>query len=174
MADDRSDDTNEAMGGTRWVSYAELAKLRGITKASATRLAMRRAWDRQPGNDGLARVAVPIAALKPDTDDAHDAIHDATQDDRGAIGHDDGDANLSVIKALEAHVESLRDRLVAADSEAKALRDRLSETERDREALRQDREDARVRTATAEGEAKALREALGEAQRPFWHRWIGR
>lgn len=170
MADDRGDVPGDTGDGTRWMSYAELAKLRGISKASATRLAFRRGWPRQSGNDGMARVAVPLTALRPDTDATHDEPSDIT----GDIPHDDMGVNPNVIKALEAHVDSLRGRLAAADGEAKALRDSLSEIERDRDALRQDREEARVRTATAEGEAKALREALREAQRPFWHRWIGR
>ena len=54
------DDTG---GETRWLSYGELAKARGISKASATRLAFRRKWPRQVSNDGGARVAVPVTEL---------------------------------------------------------------------------------------------------------------
>jgi hypothetical protein len=42
------------------MTYAELGQLRGINTASAKRLASRRKWRRQPGNDGTARVAVPV------------------------------------------------------------------------------------------------------------------
>ena len=47
----------------RWLGYAELAELRGISKASATRMAFRYRWRRQEGNDGTARVFVPLSAL---------------------------------------------------------------------------------------------------------------
>ena len=47
----------------RWLGYSELAELRGISKASATRMAFRYRWRRQEGNDGTARVFVPLSAL---------------------------------------------------------------------------------------------------------------
>lgn len=49
----------------RWLSYEELGRLRGISTASATRLAFRRRWRRQKGNDGTARVAVPVSEIAP-------------------------------------------------------------------------------------------------------------
>jgi hypothetical protein len=56
-----------AMDGTsedgRWLTYAELAELRGISKASATRMSFRHKWRRQAGNDGTVRVLVPPSAL---------------------------------------------------------------------------------------------------------------
>ena len=47
----------------RWLGYVDLAELRGISKASATRMAFRYGWRRQEGNDGTARVFVPLSAL---------------------------------------------------------------------------------------------------------------
>ena len=41
------------------MTYAELADARGISKASAERLARRKKWPRVLGNDGIARVIVP-------------------------------------------------------------------------------------------------------------------
>jgi hypothetical protein len=52
MGDDPGD-------GPRLMTYAEIAQERGITKASAKKLAIRNGWRRQAGNDGLARVRVP-------------------------------------------------------------------------------------------------------------------
>jgi hypothetical protein len=54
-----SDDMDGVGGDVRWMTYAELGRVRGISTASATRLAFRRKWQRQAGNDGTARVAVP-------------------------------------------------------------------------------------------------------------------
>jgi septal ring factor EnvC (AmiA/AmiB activator) len=88
MDDDRS--------GIRWMSYAELAETRGISRASATRLAFRRKWDRQGSNDKTARVAVPISEISPKRPDTHDDI--LTTGD--AISHD----NTRFISALEAQI----------------------------------------------------------------------
>ena len=55
----------------RWLSYAELAELRGITRKAAIRLTQRDQWRRQPGNDGATRVFVPgdIASRQTPRDD---------------------------------------------------------------------------------------------------------
>ena len=45
----------------RWMTYAELAEVRGIDRHSAIRLARRNRWKRRPVGDGspLAQVLVP-------------------------------------------------------------------------------------------------------------------
>jgi hypothetical protein len=53
----------------RRLTYAELAAVRGISRASAERLARRKRWPRQVGNDGIARVIVPLAAVDGGTPD---------------------------------------------------------------------------------------------------------
>jgi len=53
-----------AADDTRSLTYAELGKARGISAASAKRLALRHGWHKEPGNDGLARVRVPVMALE--------------------------------------------------------------------------------------------------------------
>ena len=45
---------------TRRMTYAELGSARGISAKSAERLVQRRRWPRQIGNDGIARVLVPL------------------------------------------------------------------------------------------------------------------
>jgi hypothetical protein len=59
-----SDITLAIGDGARRMTYAELAQARGISLASARRLARRHAWGRQVGNDGVARVTVPLPALQ--------------------------------------------------------------------------------------------------------------
>jgi hypothetical protein len=49
--------------GVRRLTYAELADARGISKASAERLARRKGWARVLGNDGVVRVVVPPDAV---------------------------------------------------------------------------------------------------------------
>src|SRR6516162_11397958 len=60
-----SDNISLAVGdGTRRMTYAELAEARGISLASARRLARRHRWAWQAGNDGVVRVTVPLPALQ--------------------------------------------------------------------------------------------------------------
>jgi hypothetical protein len=44
----------------RWMTYGELGRIRGIGRESAVKLAQRKRWRRIPGNDGIARVLVPL------------------------------------------------------------------------------------------------------------------
>src|SRR3954470_9357148 len=48
---------------TRSLSYDELADMLGIERESARHLAFRRRWRRTKGNDGKARVEVPLEDL---------------------------------------------------------------------------------------------------------------
>src|SRR3954469_3832177 len=48
---------------TRALSYDESADILGIERESARHLAFRRRWRRTKGNDGKARVDVPLKAL---------------------------------------------------------------------------------------------------------------
>jgi len=58
-------DISLAVGdGTRRMTYAELAAVRGTSQPSAERLARRRGWPRQVGNDGVVRVLVPLSEAR--------------------------------------------------------------------------------------------------------------
>jgi hypothetical protein len=87
-------------GDVRWMTYAELGRARGISTASATRLAFRRKWRRQGGNDGIARVAVPVGEDQSKRDDRDDDRSDVT--------------------ALELAVSSLTDARQQAEKRAEA------------------------------------------------------
>ena len=88
--------------GTRWLSYAELADARRISKRSAIRLTFRHRWQRQKGNDGTVRVAVPMSELERRSDTS--AL--MNNDDVYADAH----ADAGTIRALEAVVSELRER----------------------------------------------------------------
>lgn len=51
------------MSDVKWMTYAELAEALGIGGDSARNLVRRKRWGRQAGNDGLARVGVPVEYL---------------------------------------------------------------------------------------------------------------
>jgi hypothetical protein len=65
----RDEITGDATGDTTsditWMSYAELGRARGISAASAKRLAMRRRWRCRQANDGTSRVAIPVTKTVP-------------------------------------------------------------------------------------------------------------
>ena len=47
----------------RWLSYAELARAKAISKRAAIRLASRHGWQHRPDNRGPVRVGVPASVL---------------------------------------------------------------------------------------------------------------
>jgi hypothetical protein len=90
-------------------TYAELAEALKITPASANKLARRKRWPRVPGNDGKARVSVPEEALV-----RRDSPPDSPLDVPPVSPQVSPLDNL--IKALEAHVETLKAQLAAAEA----------------------------------------------------------
>jgi hypothetical protein len=164
---------------TVWLTYAELGIARGTNAAAAKRLAMRRRWRRQAGNDGTTRVSVPVSEVrhwKGDTS-AH------TRVDAGVNTGDDTEVNTSVIKALEAAVASLTDRSTAAETRAdraeiraESVEKRANEAERalseerrraDRlelthDRLETERDAAEARSTQAVADAQAAQQAAEE------------
>jgi hypothetical protein len=100
----------------RWMTLAELAAARRISKASAARLVRRRKWRRQADNEGRVRVLVPSVAM-------------SEADDRPDIRA----GEITVISALTEAVMTLREQLTAAHGRAERL-----EAERDGERRRAD------------------------------------
>src|SRR5689334_8994058 len=47
----------------RWISFADLAARRGISRASASKLVRRHGWRRQTDNQGRVLILVPAEAL---------------------------------------------------------------------------------------------------------------
>ena len=67
MADSHTDRQADNDAG-RWMSYAQLAEIRGISKKAAQRLTLRHQWRRQPANDGGVLIWVPDDAGPPEAD----------------------------------------------------------------------------------------------------------
>ena len=133
---------------SRWLTYAELGQVRGISTASATRLAFRRKWRRQPGNDGIVRVAVPAGEDQPRSDKPHDDMGD----DRADI--------MRLVSALEAAIATAREREQTDAATITGLREQLAEAiERAKTTeARAERTDAALTGERAK--ADALRERL--------------
>lgn len=107
------------MGDTIALPYDELAARLGITPASARNRVRRRGWHRTRGNDGRARVHVPLDMLPPDGDtDAPLTVPTCAPTDERIASPSDG-ASLST--------DAVRDELVArvrAEAELEAVRER--------------------------------------------------
>jgi hypothetical protein len=57
--DTKTDSATDSSDGSRWLTYGELAEIRGIDKRSVVKLAGRHRWRRQKDNQGYTRVLVP-------------------------------------------------------------------------------------------------------------------
>lgn len=95
--------------GGRWMTKAELARVRPIALGSADRLIRRQGWRRQPGNDGRVRVLVPDDWLQIDPNDR------PTNDPRAKPT--DGLMPQALAALEDAHA-TLREQLTAANLRA--------------------------------------------------------
>jgi hypothetical protein len=121
MDDVTTGGTGYVTSDVTWMTYAELGRVRGISTASAKRLAIRRRWRRHQGNDGTARVAVPATEAAPR---------------EGRSGDDTSDITPAV-EVLRQAVEALRERAASADTRAEAAERRAgaAETRADASAM---------------------------------------
>jgi hypothetical protein len=166
------DDARGLPGDTKWMTYTELGARLGIERLSAKRLAMRHRWPRRAGNDGAARVAVPVSVLdgrlrtKPENTGAGDSAPGQKLQNQALI------ARLRErIASLEGQLSGLKTALDARAADHKAEISRLEQ--RHREEL-----DRLVKTHAAEIERlSTLRmhsvPAPPPKRSPFWWR-IGR
>lgn len=153
--------TGAMVGGTddgigRWLTYDELAQMRGIQRIGAVRLAKRQGWRRQPGNDGKARVMVPTDALAPvrGTRPSPDGANGTNAGDPtiDPTGGPDGGRHLAA--AFELALTTIRE---AHAGEVTALRGQLA-------AAEGRAEQARAEAVAAQGRAGAL----AREQRSWW------
>lgn len=138
------------------MTYHEIAEAHGITLDSARRLARKKRWAKVPGNDGLARVAVPDDEAGPrDRPQARPRVRPKVQPG---------------IEELVAMLEDLR-REVAHE------RSRVAVVEGERDAERVRAEAATVRLAETRERADELRADRDRwhaaATRPWWKRLAG-
>src|SRR3954463_5226871 len=104
------------MDDTRRLTYGELAAARGVTIATARRMATRYKWPKQVGNDGLARVSVPKAVLRANTPSTVSGAEPAPEA-RAALE--------TVIRTLQEEVRDTRERAERAERAAGVLRAKL-------------------------------------------------
>ena len=98
---------------SRSLTYAEMAEALKITPESANRLARRKRWPRVKGNDGRTRVAMPEEALvRQDSPPVSPLVSPPVSPTDSPMDSPPD----KLIKALEAHVETLKAQLAAAEA----------------------------------------------------------
>jgi hypothetical protein len=105
-----------------WMSYAEAARALGIDIGSVKKRARRRAWRRQPGNDGTTRIAVPRDALG-------DVPRDVPADDRRDTSAAKPAPSPGTSSETDAAVQALRGQIAAVESHNATLREQLAKAE---------------------------------------------
>jgi hypothetical protein len=121
--DERADNGADAEPGSRWLTHRQLAEIRGISTASAIKLALRHGWRKQKDNRGMVRCLVPPEWINP----KGDRQTDTSADERADIGADKSseisflrgayetalEANKAQIDALGGQIEALKGEIAA-------------------------------------------------------------
>jgi len=145
---DRPPDSTADRGeSARWMTFAELAEGRGISKASAIKLVRRRGWRRQRDNRGNVIALVPLTWARDTVDQEGDSTRDNQPDDTS------DSARPTIL--LEAAISALREQ---QEHERAALREQI-----DREGARADR--AEQGRDAERARADELRDRLDDLQR---------
>jgi hypothetical protein len=157
------DAAEDVRGDVQWMTYGQIADAFRIKKDSARRLAFRKGWRRQEGNDGMARVAVPADDLAR----AADIPTDDPQDAEGDGAHD-GPYDAP---AVSVQVAELREQLGRREGELAGVREALRLVEaaateaRERAAqATQQAQEAIARVAQMEERARTAERDLAGAQ----------
>jgi len=133
----------------QWLTYADLAAALDLKLASARRLAFRKGWRRTAGNDGLARVAVPMAELRRDKANSPSGAATDNGDDT-RTGRTNAVAVADMMAALVADRRASEGRAAALVREVADLKEQMAARE--------------VELAGRTGELMGLREALRLAE----------
>jgi hypothetical protein len=152
----------------RWLTYDELAQIRGISRPSAERLVLRNRWRRQRDNQRVVRILVPLDRLSEDTSDhaSADTSADVSSDVSGAIGAFEAaleaikSAHAGEISALRERAETAERRAEAADTDRRAAQVRADQAMRDRDAERQRADRSEQGREGERARADALRDRM--------------
>jgi hypothetical protein len=170
-----SDITLAVGDGARRMTYAELAAVRDISALSAERLARRRRWPRQVGNDGIVRVLVPPAEVRKSSENRRVSgpgdppridLPEITEVIREVIYEaieTSAPYDPRTVRTLESAIEALGEQLATERHRCGQAEARAARAERRVEELRTVLADARSAEQIAAGEAAWLR-ALRDEQ----------
>ena len=154
-------DVGDHEAGGSWMTYREIAAARRVKLAAAVRLVQRHKWRRQTGNDGTARIFVPIEWTKPSDRVPPDIVHDVVPDTDDDVADDvtpDPNMLASALAALEAALMEANKRADAAQMLAERTLAELANAN-----SRTDRADAAI--GVERQRADTLRDRLDDVQR---------
>jgi hypothetical protein len=148
----------------KWLSYAELAAIRGINRASAVKLVQRERWRRSSGNDRARtiRVLVPTDWLAPARERpvaSGDAPTTSREDTRHLAA-----TIASLTSAFDTATAALREQLARAEQGRELERARADATNALVDQTMAALADANARTDRAEAQATELRALLEQAE----------
>jgi hypothetical protein len=103
-----SDESTDATPDGQWMTIAELATARGISKGSVDRLARQRRWQRQPGQQGQVRLLFP-----------HDAFRSAGAKPAEVPSDGQSDRQAAISRALRGRVKAAEQRADRAEKRAR-------------------------------------------------------
>jgi hypothetical protein len=169
------------MSDTKLLSYAEIAAALGIGGNSARALVRRRRWQRKAGNDGLARIEVPIEYLAEHAKAAQTKGDDSPPYSSPATSPSGGPSSSpsegGVIEAFERHISRLEAELATLRQEHDAARRDLVLAQVEAATLPALRETISALRTALDGEKARLGEIRAErdrlAARPWWRRLVG-
>jgi hypothetical protein len=186
MGDGQAADRPPVDQEARWISFADLAMRRGISRASASKLVRRHGWRRQTDNQGRVLILVPAEALDRPADgpldrptgsplDSPPPMGDGRPADSPLDKQTDTTTFKTALAAIEAshaaEIAALREACAAAETgrtNAQALADRALALLADAEAVlttERQRSDATETAMRAERlRAEALRDRLDAAE----------
>jgi hypothetical protein len=159
--------------GDNWLTYAQAGDRLGVSPEAVRAKAARKRWRRQIGNDGLARVWLPDDERPAGDRQVNARAHDPgdhTVMPRSPPGRKAADA--ATIKALEAHVATLREQLTVAET-------RLAAADARADGLTAELATERAQTSKAIDALASLAQRLDELAeanqraRPWWRRLAG-
>jgi hypothetical protein len=150
----------------RWMTFAELAATRGITRASAIRMVRRKRWRRMQDNQGRALTLVPEEWLaRPDDGPEDHPEGSATERHPDGPG-DTGLFHAKALATLETAVVALTNQLAKADARVADTEGRLTQTAARLADAETRANEARAEAAAAQGRV----ERLEAEQRTWWAR----
>jgi hypothetical protein len=132
MSDSRPDDRPDSQRDSedaRWMTFAELAEVRGISRLSAATLVRRHGWRRQRDNRGHVIALVPLTWATSELDDRSDKQPDNPPDSQGHLAAFET-ALAAVREAKDGEITTLRqqvERLTAQADTERARGDALRE-----------------------------------------------
>ncbi len=148
-----------------WLSYPEAATALGLSVRAVEGRVYRGGWKKQKGNDGMLRLAVPVALLAPTTRGGgvgSDPLRGSTHGDTEAHAQQ---AMLDELKASHDRlVAELRQRIDTAEARAIAAETLVSQRASELTAQHERAERAESEAAARLREVEAAREAAGREQ----------